>query len=101
MNALIHLCEQGIDAPEHRSSRTMALFQRRNSRHALRAGLRRILATLTHDAERFLSSRNLLLQLGASLFERGDLRLPRQDNRFLLAPLGGEALRLRLRNLHA
>jgi len=79
----------------------MALFERGDAGHALGAGLGGIFATLPQHAERFLSGGDLLLELSPSLFQRGDLRLPRRDDGFLIGPLGGKALQFGLRNAHA
>jgi len=84
MDALVHFDEQRVDASEYGSGGAMALLESRNPSHALRTGLCRIFPTLTQHAERFLSCRNLLLELNASLFECGNFRLPICDDGFLL-----------------
>ncbi len=42
-----------------------------------------------------------MLELGASLLERGDLRLPQRDDRFLFGTLSGKPLQLSFGNAHA
>ncbi len=101
MNALIHLDEQGLDSPKHTRCRAMSLFECCDAGNALRAGLRRVFAALPHDAERFLGSRYLMIELDASLFESGNLRLPHRDDRFLFGTLSGKSLQLSFGNAHA
>ncbi len=79
----------------------MPFFEGSYARRALCAHLSGTFPAPAQYRKRFLCGSDLLLELSARLFERGDFSLPRGDIRFLLRPLNCQPLQLRLRHAHA